>query len=482
VTANDHSGGSAAAEPQGHLPGQTDVAEMDAHEKKTLHQAIAGSALGNAVEWFDYAVYGYLAVYMAQVFFGSESGDAGLGIVLTFATLALSFIIRPLGGIVLGPLGDRIGRQKVLVLTITVMTLATAAIGILPTFESVGILAPILLLLCRLVQGFSTGGEYGGAAVFMAEYAPDRRRGFFGAFLEFGTLAGTSAGAVLCTVLILLVGDDGMLAGWWRLPFLLTLPLGLVALWLRVRLQEPPVFTEAEQHHETSKRPLRDLVRSYWRQILVLMGFVVLLNVAYYLILAYMPTYLSANLGLSTAQGNLMLVGIMLAMMCFINPLGALSDRIGRKPLLITAAVGYMVLSVPAFLLINANSLVLQILGLAILGLFLVILIGSVSSTLPALFPTKVRYSGFAIGYNISTAIFGGTAAAVNAALIESTGSTLVPGWYLAAAGAIGLVAILCMRETARCSLRGNHIPGTDAAENAAIKAEKAADKEAARA
>jgi MFS transporter, MHS family, proline/betaine transporter len=445
------------------------------HGRKTLRRAIAASAMGNATEWFDYGVYAVAATYITANFF---PGDSGAGTVWTLATFALSFLVRPLGGLFWGPLGDRIGRKRVLALTIILMAGATFAIGLLPTYAMTGVLAPALLIALRMLQGFSTGGEYGGAAVFMAEYAPDRRRGFFGAFLEFGTLAGTSAGAVLCTVLILLVGDDGMLAGWWRLPFLLTLPLGLVALWLRVRLQEPPVFAEAEQHHETSKRPLRDLVRSYWRQILVLMGFVVLLNVAYYLILAYMPTYLSANLGLSTAQGNLMLVGIMLAMMCFINPLGALSDRIGRKPLLITAAVGYMVLSVPAFLLINTNSLVLQIIGLAILGLFLVILIGSVSSTLPALFPTKVRYSGFAIGYNISTAIFGGTAAAVNAALIESTGSNLVPGWYLTAAGAIGLVAILCMRETARCSLRGNHIPGTDAAENAAIKA----DKEVARA
>lgn len=161
--------------------------------------------------------------------------------------LAASFIIRPIGGIVLGPLGDRIGRQKVLVLTVSMMTLATAAIGVLPTFDTIGIAAPLLLLVCRLVQGFSTGGEYGGAAVFMAEYAPDKRRGFFGSFLRFGTLAGTVGGATLCTLLNVGLGDETMEAWGWRIPFLVTLPLGIVALWLRTRLEDSPVFAEAKE-------------------------------------------------------------------------------------------------------------------------------------------------------------------------------------------------------------------------------------------
>lgn len=455
---------SSDAEHPPHYPGQVDVKDMDPKERRTLHEAIAGSALGNAVEWFDYGVYGYLAIYMAQLFFAGE-GDGGLGVFYTFAILGVSFFIRPLGGIILGPLGDRIGRQKVLVLTITMMTGATGAIALLPTYDAVGILAPLLLLLLRLVQGFSTGGEYGGAAVFMAEYAPDKRRGFYGAFLEFGTLAGQVTAIIVCTGLIVIVGDEGMLAGWWRLPFLVTIPLGLVALYLRTKLSEPPVFQEAAENAVISKTPLRDLMHNYWRQILILMGFVVLLNVAYYLILILMPTYLSSTLGFDTAQSGLMLGGIMVAMMIVITPLGSLTDRIGRKPMLLTAAIGFMLLSVPAFMLINTDSLVLQILGLAVLGLLLVILIASVSSTLPALFPTQVRYSGFAIGYNISTAIFGGTSAAVVTLLIDVTGNNLIPGWYTAAAAAIGLVAILCMKETAGRSLRGDELPGSHDAE-----------------
>ena len=457
-------------DPEGARAHLTDSKDFSPEQKKHLRQAIMGSALGNAVEWFDYAVYGYLAVYMSQVFFGGDQGGKGLGLFYTFVILALSFFVRPLGGLVLGPIGDRIGRQKVLVFTITMMTLATAAIGILPTFSQVSYLAPLLLLLCRLVQGFSTGGEYGGAAVFMAESAPDRRRGFYGSFLEFATLAGTVAGASLCTILILVVGDDGMLAGWWRLPFLLTLPLGLTALWIRTRLKEPEVFTEAAAKHETSKRPFLDLFRYNWRQITILTGFVVLLNVAYYLILVYMPSFLSKTLGHNTAQSTLTLVVIMILMMCVINPIGALSDRIGRKPLLLVSAVGYILLAVPCFALITSANVALQILGLAILGLLLVILMGSVSSTLPALFPTRVRYSGFAIGYNVSTAIFGGTAAGINEWLVVQTGSNLIPGWYLVAAGIIGLVSILCMPESAQCTLRGERIPGSSSAQFRAFR------------
>ncbi|WP_066302409.1 MFS transporter [Arthrobacter luteolus] len=428
--------------------------------KRSLHRSILGAALGNAVEWFDYGVYGYLTIYMAVNFFGSTEGDGGLGVTLTLATLALSFLVRPLGGLILGPLGDRVGRQKVMVLTVTMMTLATGAIGILPTLETVGLLAPVLLLICRLVQGFSAGGEYGGAAVYMAESAPDKRRGFFGSFLEFGTTVGFIMAAIVCTTLIAIVGDSGMEAGWWRLPFLLTIPLGLTALWIRTRLTEAAVYTEASEHEETTKSPLRTVLRNNWRQLLIVAGFVVLLNVAFYLILGYMPTYLSGQLGHSTAQGNWMLVAVMALMLVAIPPVGALSDRIGRKPLLLAAAVGYTVLSVPAIALLGMENLFLQFIGLGVLGFLLVILVSSVSSTLPALFPTAVRYTGFAIAYNFSTAFFAGPSQTIANQLIETTGNQLVPGWYMAIAGVIGLVSILCMRETAQATLRGEELPG----------------------
>ena len=436
-------------------PDGIDLKDMSAQDKHILRRAIAGSALGNAVEWFDYGVYSYVAPYIASAFFPGQ-----FALVATFAVLALSFIFRPLGGFILGPLGDRIGRQKVMVITIIMMTIPTTLIGALPTFAAAGIAAPILLLACRIVQGFSTGGEYGGAAVFMAEYAPDKRRGFFGSFLEFGTLTGTGGAALICTILTIIVGTDGMVAGWWRLPFLLTLPLGGVALWLRVRLKEPPVFSEAAGHHETSEQPFRDLFRRYWRQIILLVAFVVLLNISDYMVLTYMPTYLSSVLGHSAIQSNFTLIIIIAVMMVVITPFGRLSDKVGRKPMLYTAAIGTIVLAIPAFLLIQSKSLLLQGLGIGILGLLLVIMLSSISSTLPAMFPTPVRYSRFAIGYNVSTANFGGTTAAVNEFMIKVTGSQLFPAWYLIGEGIVGLVGIIFMRETAGRSLRGAQLPG----------------------
>lgn len=429
--------------------------------RRVLRRSITGSALGNAVEWYDYGVYGYLTIFMAVNFFGSKEGDGGLGVTLTLGTLALSFLARPLGGLVLGPLGDKIGRQKLMVFTVAMMSLATGCIGLLPTVDHVGAVAPALLVACRIVQGFSAGGEYGGAAIYMAESAPDRRRGFFGSFLEFGTISGFVLAATVCTTLITLVGDDGVQGGWWRLPFLISIPLGLTALWIRTRLIEAPVFAEALAQHEREHSPLRTALQSNWRQILVLAGFVVLLNVAFYLVLGYMPTYLSNQLGHSTAQSNWMLVAMMVVMLVAIPPVGALSDRVGRKPLLMSAALGYALLSVPAVMLLGLDNLLTQFLGLAVLGLLLVILIASVSSTLPALFPTAVRYTGFAIGYNFSTAFFAGPSQTIANQLIESTGNRLVPGWYMAISGVIGFISILCMRETSQASLRGESIPGS---------------------
>lgn len=453
------------------LPPITKEIDLTPLQKKTARKSVAGSAIGNAIEWFDYGIYGYLVVYISQLFFTFNEDAGALPRILAFATFAVSFLVRPLGGFVLGPLGDRIGRQKVLVFTIIMISLSTAAIAALPTFDQVGYLAPLLLVLLRMVQGFSAGGEYAGAAVFMSEHAPDNRRGFYGCFLEFGTLAGFSGAAILCTTLTLAVGEEGMMAGWWRLPFALTLLLGIVALWMRKSLEESETFTEDSAHTEANEsawKAFATLIKTYPGQLVKLIGFVILINVGFYLVLTYMPSYLSATLGHGVAESNISLVIIQLIMMALIIPFGALSDKIGRKPQLIIASLGFTFLSVPAIMLVNVDSLWSQLAGIGILGLFLVMILSTISSTLPALFPTAVRYSGFAIGYNLSTALFGGTAGAVNEWLVDATGNLLTPGWYLAAAGLIGFVSVLTFRETAGRSLRGNVVPGSDDALRAA--------------
>ncbi|MGO1544931.1 MAG: MFS transporter [Gulosibacter sp.] len=447
------------------LPPITREIDLTPMQKKTARKSVAGSAIGNAIEWFDYGIYGYLVVYISQLFFTFNDDAGALPRIMAFATFAVSFLVRPLGGFILGPLGDRIGRQKVLVFTIIMISVSTAAIGLLPTFDNVGFLAPILLVLLRMVQGFSAGGEYAGAAVFMSEHAPDNRRGFYGSFLEFGTLAGFSGAAILCTTLTLIVGEDGMMAGWWRAPFLVTLLLGLVALWMRSSLEESETFTEDSAHTDANAsawKSFATLIRTYPGQLLKLIGFVVLINVGFYLVLTYMPTYLSATLGHGVVESNMTLVIIQLVMMAIIVPLGALSDKIGRKPQLIVASLGIAIFSIPAIMLVNIDSVWAQLAGMGILGIFLTMILATISSTMPALFPTAVRYSGFAIGYNLSTAIFGGTAGAINEGLVAATGDFLMPGYYLAAAGVIGFISILTFRETAGRSLRGNVIPGSD--------------------
>ena len=394
-----------------------------------LHRAVAASAIGNATEWFDYGIYAYGVTYISAALFPGEAQQATL---FALATFAISFLVRPLGGLFWGPLGDRLGRKSVLALTIVLMAGATFFVGLIPSYDSIGFWAPLLLMLLRMVQGFSTGGEYGGAATFMAEYAPDDRRGFFGSFLEFGTLAGFSLGALLMLGFSLLLGDEAMHAWGWRLPFLVAAPLGLVGMYLRSRIEDTPVFREFEaQETEASVRrvSLGALIVRYWRPLVVMSGLVVALNVVNYTLLSYMPTYLERRLGLTTNEALLVPLIGMLFMMPFLPLMGA--------------------------------GLWGAIAGFVLLGLLYVPQLATISATFPAMFPTHVRFAGFAIAYNVATSVFGGTAPALNSWLISRTGDELMPAYYMMASCVVGMVALLFVAETAGQSLRGPHVPGT---------------------
>ncbi|MBN6039219.1 MFS transporter [Amycolatopsis sp. 195334CR] len=434
------------------------VAEPD---KKTLRKAIAASAIGNATEWFDYGVYAYTASYIGDAFFPSEDPTAStLGTLLVFA---VSFLIRPLGGMVWGPLGDRLGRQRVLATTILLMAAATFCVGLLPGYATLGIAAPILLILLRMIQGFSTGGEYGGAATFMAEYAPDKKRGKYGSFLEFGTLAGFTLGALLVLVFEKTLSAEAMGDWGWRLPFLIAAPLGLIGLYLRSKLEETPVFRELENKGETAKKTktqLRDL-GAFWKPLVLLIGLVVTLNVVNYTLLAYMPTYLEGQIKLSTSDSLTLIIIGQLAMMCLLPFAGALSDRLGRKTMWWISIVGLFVLAIPLFKLMG-TGFGAAILAFAILGLLYVPQLSTISAMFPAMFPTHVRYAGFAIAYNVSTALFGGTAPVINEALIDATGDNIFPAYYMMAACVVGGIALIFTPETKGVSLRGRGVPGID--------------------
>jgi MHS family proline/betaine transporter-like MFS transporter len=419
-----------------------------------VRRAVAAAAMGNAMEWYDYGVFtaGAITTTIGSQFFPG-SGNAA---VKSFTLLAMSFLVRPIGGAILGPIGDKIGRQRVLALTVLMMSGGTFLVGVLPTFSgpySFGYGALILVMLLRLVQGFSTGGEYGGAATFMAEYAPPKRRGFYGSFLEVGTLTGYVLGSVVVLACTLGFGSTSQFFNeWgWRIPFLIALPLGIVGLYLRMKLEDTPTFKAAARAGDRPEKiPLLETLVQHWRMILNLIGIVLLLNVADYILLTTMPTYFTTQLHIGDTTSSLIIIGVELVMMATLPAFGALSDRIGRKPLLITMAVGYIVLSYPSFLLMQTHSTVALIIGFLIVALLLALCLAVIGSTFPAMFPTRVRYGAMAIGYNLSTSIFGGTAGLVVETLINATGNNNIPAYYLILAGVIGLVPIVLLPETAK--------------------------------
>ncbi|MFT4393713.1 MFS transporter [Gordonia lacunae] len=427
--------------------------------KKLLRKAIGASAIGNATEWYDYGVYAAASVYLTQAFFPGEFGTVG-----TMLGFAISFVLRPLGGMIWGPIGDRIGRKSVLAMTILLISGATALIGLLPTHASIGFWAPVLLILLRVIQGFSTGGEYGGAATFMAEYAPDNKRGKYGSFLEFGTLAGFCGGTLFVLLLQLALTDSQMDQWGWRIPFLFALPMGLIGLYLRSQMEDTPVFQELEQDNEikgSAWTRFKDLLVNYRRPIITMFGLVIALNVANYTLLAYQPTYLQNTINLSETSASVVNLIGQLVMMLLIPFFGWWSDSTGRKPMWWGSLIGLFVLALPLYWLMG-QGFAWAIVAFVILGVLYIPQLATISATFPAMFPTQVRYAGFAISYNVATAAFGGTAPLVNDAVVESTDWNLFPAVYMMGACAIGMVALCFLKETAGASLRGTEIPSLE--------------------
>ncbi|MFC7329738.1 MFS transporter [Marinactinospora rubrisoli] len=419
-----------------------------------VRRAVGAAAIGNATEWFDFGVYSYLAATIGKVFYPTAS--EGVQLIAAFTTFAAAFLVRPLGGLFFGPLGDRIGRQRVLALTMLLMAGGTVAIGLLPTYAAVGAVAPVLLLLARMVQGFSTGGEYGGATTFVAEYAPDRRRGFLCSWLEFGTLCGYIAGALLVSGLTVTLSPEQMLGWGWRVPFLVAGPLGVVGLYLRLRLEDTPAFrTEAHPFRRAGgaerglRSQLRETVLVQWRPLLLCLGLVMVFNVDNYLLTAYLPTYLSSVLGYQETHGLLVVLVAMASMLLAVNAVGRLSDRVGRRPVLVSGCIASVLVPLPAFWLLQRGTVTGVLIGTLLLAAALVHFSGAAPAALPALFPTRVRYGALAIGFNVSVSLFGGTTPLVAQSLVEATGSRYLPAVPMMLAGVVGLVAVLAMRESA---------------------------------
>ncbi|MGO4443983.1 MFS transporter [Mycobacterium sp. 2YAF39] len=417
-----------------------------------VRKAVRGAAIGNTVEWYDFAIYSTLATYIADQFF--PSGDETAALLSTFAVFAAAFFMRPLGGFFFGPLGDRIGRQRVLALVIILMSGSTFLIGLVPSYDSIGVAAPLLLLLLRCVQGFSAGGEYGSGACYLAEFAPDKHRGFVVSFLVWSVVVGFLLGSLTVTGLETLLSESAMSSYGWRIPFLIAGVLGVVGLYIRLKLGDTPEFETLRDEGEVSSSPLKEALTTSWRPILQIAGLVVIHNVGFYVVFTYLPTYFTKTLEFTKTNAFVSITIASIVAMILIPPLGALSDRIGRKPLLIAGAVGFVIFAYPLFMLLNAGSLAAAIAAHAGLAAIESVFVSASLAAGAELFATRVRSSGYSIGYNVSVAIFGGTAPYVATWLVAQTGNELAPAYYVIAAAIISLATVMTMRETAAQPLR----------------------------
>jgi MHS family proline/betaine transporter-like MFS transporter len=425
-----------------------------------LRRSILGAAIGNVLQWYDVGVYGYIATTIAQVFYPGNTASA-VNLIATFGTQAVAFAVRPLGGFLFGLLGDRIGRKPVLVVTILLMTVGTTATGALPGYHAIGIWAPILFLVIRALQGLSTGGEYVGAMIYVSEHASDRRRGMTAAFLPMGSLSGYVVGAALVTGIHTGLPTDAMVSWGWRIPFLLGVPLGLIAVYLRLRIAESPAYAQISETQKAAggggRQQFRRTVVQQWKPLLICLGLVLTYNLGIYLFTGYLPTYLKKVMQHGETAGLVMILVVQVILLAAVVWVARLSDVIGRKPIM---RIGYgllVVVSIPAFLLIRFGASYPAVFtGVLLIGAALLCFDSVEPATLPALFPTSVRYGALALAFNISMSAVGGTAPLIAESLISATGNMMMPAYMLIAAGLVGGVALRFTPETA-----GKPLPGS---------------------
>ncbi|WP_322980065.1 MFS transporter [Pseudomonas sp. C11] len=414
----------------------------------TLRKVIAASAIGNFVEWFDFAVYGFLAVTIASLFF--PPGNPTLALLQTFAVFAVSFALRPLGGIVFGILGDRIGRKRVLSITVLMMAGATTLIGLLPTYASIGLLAPLLLALARCLQGFSAGGEYAGACAFVMEHAPTEQKARYGSFVPVSTFLAFASAAGLVFGLDQLISSEQMQAWGWRLPFLIAAPLGLVGLYMRLRLDESPAFKAMASEPAPEHSPLKETLRLHGATIACLGAFISATALSFYMFTTYLTTYMQVVGGATrpTALLASLMALIFAGLLCpFI---GRYSDYVGRRRTILTAGVALIVAVYPAFTLATSGALLPSALGAMLLAVGAVICGVVTAVLLSEQFPTRVRYTASAFTYNLAYTLFGGTAPLVATWLIEQTGDRMAPAYYLIVIALIALAGGLALPESSK--------------------------------
>ena len=422
------------------------------------HRSIQGTAIGNFMEAYDFTLFSLVATILAQKFYPGENSGAG-NLIATFGTMTAGFVVRPLGGVIFGPLGDRIGRKPVLVMTISLMAVCATATGVLPVYHTIGVWAPVLLTVIRVCQGLSSGGEYAGAMTFIAEHAPDHKRGMLAGFLPVGTLSGFVVGAALVTGLQTALSTGDMLAWGWRIPFILAAPLGLVAVYLRSRIDESPDYEEmhARQQQTSARKQFRLTVVAQWKALLVCIGLELAISDTSYMVSGYVPTYLKKTVGLPDNPALVMVLVVLAVLTIGVLFVAMLSDRIGVKPLMWTGCGLLIAVSLPAFTLMRfGGAYPTKFLGVLLVGLPMLFLSSLEPAILPALFPTNVRYGAVSIGFNIAVSAFGGTTPLIAESLVAGTRNAMMPAYMLMFAGVVGAVTLIFAPEVAGKPLLGS--------------------------
>ena len=422
---------------------------MPSETRSGSRRAIIAAVLGNILEWYDFAVYGFMATILAGHFF--PANDEVTSLLATFAAFGVGFAARPLGGVIIGRLADRRGRKFALLVTIYLMAFGTVMIGLTPTYSSIGYLAPALIVLARLIQGFSAGGEWGGSTAFMVEWAANNRRGFVGSFQQVSVAAGLLLGSGCAALLSTILSEDAVTAWGWRVPFLLGSIIGLVGIYMRRNVGETPVFrrtTKADRSKTTTKRKSIGLATRAF-------GFTIHWTVSYYIFLAYMPTFAIRHLEIDRAVALWSNTVGLLVLIVITPMIGLWSDRIGRKKLLIASCLAIGIVVYPVFNYLLANPSIAAIISAqALFGFLIALYSGPGPAAIAEIFETANRATGMSVGYSLAVAVFGGFAPFIATWLIDTTGSPLSPAYYVLVAAVITAFVVFRLPESAHRPFR----------------------------
>jgi metabolite-proton symporter len=416
-------------------------------QTKVEKKVLVASLVGSSIEWFDYFLYGTVAALVFNTAF-FHSDDPTVGLMLAYASFALSFFIRPLGGVIFSHIGDKIGRKKTLVLTLSLMGGATVLMGFLPTYDQIGVIAPILLILLRLIQGIGLGGEWGGALLLAVEYAPKEKRGLFGSIPQMGVTVGLLLGTLALSLMTLL--PEAAFMSWgWRVPFILSAFLVIFGLWIRKGIEETPSFKKVQEKGEVAKIPFIETMRTHWKEVLIAVGAKVVETAPFYIFGTFIVSYATSQLGFSrTATLNAVTIATIVTTI-LIPIMGRLSDKVGRKKLYVGGTILMMLYAFPYFWLLHQGSVALLIvatvLGLGIIWAPITAVLGTMFSEI---FKSNVRYTGITLGYQIGAAVAGGTAPLVATALLAAFNNSYVPvALYIILTASISLIAVATVRD-----------------------------------